>query len=184
MRKAIHFGAGPIQLRSQTVDWVNVDISDQYPQDKVMDYLKISQEFPEHEFSFGFSCHSLEHLSMSRGIRSFFEESRKVIQPGGILRIVVPDLMKVARKYVAGEDLKDIYDGPYFDDVECPAERFKYFCRSFEHTVLFDERLLRFFAEEAGWKNFQIMPFGKSQVPEMCNIDRFESESLISECEA
>lgn len=179
--KIAHFGCGPCIIRSPHAEWVNIDISPEHGPDVVMDYLEMVEKFGENHFSHGFSCHSIEHLSWPEGVVRFFQEARKVIEPGGVLRIVVPDLGLVARKYVNGESLQDIYDGPYFTYKDLPATRFLWWARGWEHTVLFDEQLLRELASDTGWTGFQVMPFGKSSVPELCGKDRFETESSCCE---
>lgn len=50
-----------------------------------------------------YSSHMLEHLD-PQGARDFLREARRVLQPGGVLRIVVPDLAITARDYLANGD--------------------------------------------------------------------------------
>jgi predicted SAM-dependent methyltransferase len=184
MKKLIHFGCGPIILRSKSCEWVNVDISSANYPDIVMDYLKSSEIFGENAFDEGFSCHSLEHCAWPEGVQKFFSEAKKIIKPGGTLRIVVPDLGIIAKKYVAGESLQDVFNGPYWTYKDLPATRFLFWARGWEHTVLFDGQLLRELAEDVGFTDFRVMPFGISQIPELHNLDRFQSESISIECRA
>lgn len=179
MKLGIHAGSGPIHLRSPLIRWVNVDISDAHKPDLCVDCCLLHNHFEEGSIDTYYSCHSLEHYPFPRGVQDFFAVAFRLLKPGGVIRIVVPDLMKVAKKYVAGEDLKDIYEGPFHEGPDFPATRMQFFCRAWQHTVLFDEQLLRYFIEEAGFKNVIPMPFGVSEVPELCGVDRFESESLI-----
>jgi len=111
----------------------------------------------------------------------FLKICHRILRPDGVLRIVVPDLMKVARKYTEGEDLKDIYTGQFYYHLDCPAERFMYFCREWQHTVMFDAGLLRQLLDDAGFRKVKFCAFGQSDTPELRNLDRFESESLIVE---
>ena len=184
MRQFLHLGCGPCIHRSPTCTWVNVDIEESHNPDIAMDYLKMAERFPAASFDGCCIIHSLEHLQWPEGVQTFFRECRKVLKPGGILRIVVPDLGLIARKYVNGESLKDVYDGPYFTYKDLPATRFLWWARGWEHSILFDEQLLREFATDAGWQNFRVMPFGVSQLPEMCGLDRFQTESISVECMA
>lgn len=182
--KIVHFGCGPCIIKSPTAEWVNIDHGPQFGADVCMDYLKVSEMFGENYFDFGLAIHTTEHLFWPSGVQKFFSEAKKVLKPGGRLRIVVPDLKKVATKYVNGEDLKDIYDGPYWTYQDQPATRFMEFCRGWSHTIIFDEQLLRSLADEAGFTDFKVMPFGVSAIPELCNRDRFKSESLSAEMRA
>jgi predicted SAM-dependent methyltransferase len=178
----LHLGCGPIHLPRP---WVNVDIEESHRPDVCLDYLTMSERpdiFRPGSVDFILSVHSIEHLSpYPDGVVRFFREAMAVMRPGGVIRVVVPDLMKAARKYVAGESLKDIYDGPFHYGRDCPAERFVYFCRAWQHTIVFDEPLLSGLMADAGFANVRRMPFGISDVPALCGVDRFESESMSIE---
>jgi len=50
-----------------------------------------------------YSCHMLEHLRQSEA-RDFLEQARRVLRQGGVLRIVVPDLRKLADEYARTHD--------------------------------------------------------------------------------
>lgn len=185
MRYGLHAGCGPVRYESHDdVEWCNMDIQEQHNPDICGSVMELEKHFDLNSYDFIISTHMLEHLPWPAGVQTFFASARKVLKPGGILRIVVPDLKKVATKYVNGEDLKDIYDGPYWTYQDQPATRFMEFCRGWYHTVLFDEQLLRTLAEEAGFTNFKVMPFSVSQIPELSGRDRFESESIQIECSA
>jgi SAM-dependent methyltransferase len=53
-----------------------------------------------------YSSHTLEHLSRSDG-RRLLTECRRVLRPGGVLRILVPDLRHVVDSYLAGRIAAD-----------------------------------------------------------------------------
>ncbi len=185
MRYGLHAGCGPIKYGStHGVTWINMDREARHNPDLVGCVMNLESYFGQDYFSFISSTHMLEHLPWPAGVQKFFSEAKKVLKPGGILRLVVPDLKKVAAKYVAGEDLKDIYDGPYWTYRDQPATRFMEFCRGWDHTIIFDEQLLRSLTEEAGFTDFKVMPFSVSQIPELSGRDRFQSESISVECAA
>lgn len=50
-----------------------------------------------------YTSHMVEHLSKQQAI-SFFKESQRVLVPGGILRIVVPDISKLIQEYHKTKD--------------------------------------------------------------------------------
>ena len=50
-----------------------------------------------------YSSHVLEHIEKN-GAETFLKEMYRVLKPGGVIRIVVPDLEKAARKYIAALD--------------------------------------------------------------------------------
>lgn len=183
MKRFLNLGSGAAHIRQDGVEWVNIDKEQSHTPDLCGDYLGICQLVPEWADGI-ISIHSIEHLSWPLDVIKFFDVTLRVLKPGGTLRLVVPDLMKVAKLYVEGDDLKGIY-GPDFkvEGIDCAATRFMQFCRAWEHTVLFDSGLLRFLLEKAGFTNVRVMPFGKSDIPELNGLDRFESESLSMEAQ-
>lgn len=173
----LHLGCGPIHLSG----FVNIDHEASHNPDVCMDYLGIAERFGEGSASLIFSCHSIEHLAYPAGVVQFFKQAFTTLKPHGTIRLVVPDLMKVAKMYVRGESMRDIYDGPYYAYKDCPAERFMFFARGWSHTVLFDEQLLTMLLQDAGFVNIRVMSFGQSDVSELRGHDRFATESLSLE---
>jgi ubiquinone/menaquinone biosynthesis C-methylase UbiE len=47
-----------------------------------------------------YASHLFEHLSL-KSAKLFMNESYRVLKPGGIIRIVVPDLYKICKKYIS-----------------------------------------------------------------------------------
>ncbi len=67
---------------------------------KNLTYLNVTKRFPYKEatFDFVFSCHLLEHLYIPQA-QTFIGEIFRVLKPGGICRIVVPDLDRIVAEY-------------------------------------------------------------------------------------
>ena len=87
-----------------------------------------------------YSSHTLEHMTKEQG-RRFLEQCYRVLEPGGVIRIVVPDLSCAVKRYLDGS---------------LPAENFV------EHLgVLFIE-------SGSPWKN-RLAPF--IQYPHKCMYD-------------
>jgi len=173
----LHLGCGPIKLPG----FVNIDHSAHWSPDIIMDYLKLSDRFGEGVADAVFSCHSIEHLVFPNEAVRALAQVFRVLKSGGVVRIVVPDLMLVARKYVSGDSLQSIYGGTHFYGRDCPATRFLYFCREWSHTVVFDEPLLTEMMREAGFINVHSCGFGISENYLLSNIDRYPEESLSME---
>ncbi|MEW6330040.1 MAG: methyltransferase domain-containing protein [Pseudomonadota bacterium] len=64
----------------------------------------LRKAFPWNDGSVGaiYSSHTLEHLSKEDG-RNFLSECHRVLRPGGLIRIVVPDLKTIVSEYVSGK---------------------------------------------------------------------------------
>jgi len=55
--------------------------------------------YPDASFDVTYSSHVLEHLTPAEG-RTFLHEQFRVLKPGGVCRVVVPDLETICREYL------------------------------------------------------------------------------------
>lgn len=78
--------------------WVNADLHPTGPGVLAVD-LRGRLPFPDASFDVVYHSHTLEHLPRDVARRAL-EEQRRVLRPGGILRVVVPDLEQLARNYL------------------------------------------------------------------------------------
>jgi predicted SAM-dependent methyltransferase len=78
--------------------WTNVDFRAASPAVIAHD-LRQPLPFADASFSAVYSSHVLEHFS-SAFAPVFLAECRRLLKPGGVLRIVVPDLETIARLYL------------------------------------------------------------------------------------
>lgn len=83
-------------------DWRNLDLVSRDP-DVLAHDLRRSIPFADASFDGVYSSHFLEHLPRRLAPR-FLAECRRVLVPGGVLRLVVPDLEQLARQYLAALD--------------------------------------------------------------------------------
>ena len=79
-------------------DWVNVDIVATGPGVMVHD-LDRGLPFDDDSFDAVYHSHVLEHLAKERA-PVFLDECFRVLKPGGIIRVAVPDLETIARLYL------------------------------------------------------------------------------------
>lgn len=90
----LHLGAGENVLPG----WLNADLHDYGRRDLV--YLDARRPFPlpDESFESVFSEHMLEHLTYSEGL-ACLRECRRVLRPGGRIRVATPSLQKLAGLY-------------------------------------------------------------------------------------
>jgi predicted SAM-dependent methyltransferase len=79
-------------------DWVNADI---VPRDPSVIQCDLSQRlpFPDGDFDVVYHSNVLEHIRRENAL-SFMRECFRVLKPGGILRVAVPDLERICKLYL------------------------------------------------------------------------------------
>jgi predicted SAM-dependent methyltransferase len=92
--KKLNLGCGT-RYRS---DWVNIDIA---PVSTDVARVDIKSRLPFENASFDavYHSHVLEHLSPDEGTQ-LIRECARILKPGGILRIAVPDLEEIVKTYL------------------------------------------------------------------------------------
>jgi predicted SAM-dependent methyltransferase len=92
--------------------FINVDVLPMLPGVIKCDLLS-GIPYPDNYFDAAYHSHVLEHFSQDDG-KKFIAECYRVLKPGGILRIAVPDLENITRQYLkylelalAGEPLAE-----------------------------------------------------------------------------
>lgn len=79
-------------------DWRNLDLYSDDPS-VVQHDVRRGIPFDEEQFEAVYHSHILEHLPPYMG-RQLIAECYRVLKPGGVLRIVVPDLERIAKLYL------------------------------------------------------------------------------------
>jgi predicted SAM-dependent methyltransferase len=79
-------------------DWVNVDVVPAAPAVIAVD-LRRELPFPAQSFDAVYCSHVLEHLDRNEA-QALLGRIHALLRPGGILRVVVPDLEAIARLYL------------------------------------------------------------------------------------
>lgn len=88
--RTILYKAGILSEAHYKVDW---------PDNLIIQDLDKKLPFKDNELQYVFSSHCLEHLSFNNAIQ-VLEEIKRVLAPGGIVRIVLPDLKFYIDKYM------------------------------------------------------------------------------------
>ncbi len=88
-------------------DWTNLDLHPCDPAVKAWN-VNLPLPFADQSFDAVYHSHLLEHLRPNEAL-SFLRECRRVLTPGGIIRIAVPNLETIAQLYL--ETIHDAWDG-------------------------------------------------------------------------
>jgi predicted SAM-dependent methyltransferase len=171
--------------------WVNVDRA---PGPNINCIYDARKKLPFEDGSVKgiFTEHFFEHVDYEEQVPYLLAECRRVLQPGGVIRIIVPDAEKYLRAYVSGgwDELAGIRPlAPGRADVHFPVryntpmELINVVFRQFEeHKFAYDFETLAFVLEQAGFRDIRKQSFGESMAPEIClDLERRASESLYVE---
>jgi ubiquinone/menaquinone biosynthesis C-methylase UbiE len=148
------------KLLNKQVKFFNMEWSDKiYIHD-------LTKSFPWKDNSVNviYSSHTLEHFTKEQGFY-FLSECYRVLEPTGILRIVVPDLKAIVTDYLNGKlpadefiknlDVLYINKGSWVKSALAPFTQFP-------HKCMYDnETLLKIF-NRIGFKSSIMMPFESS----------------------
>jgi FkbM family methyltransferase len=114
----LNIGAGPRAFS----DWVTIDRDSAF----VGNPLNVGKEplpYPDESVEAIYCSHMLDHLDLREG-RFFLAECRRVIKPGGRIRLSVCDLAVFIRRYNEGT-IGELAEGQEaFDEVEAPGLKF------------------------------------------------------------
>jgi predicted SAM-dependent methyltransferase len=91
----LHLGAGPTRLDG----WVNIDV---FPAEVSMN-MSWPLPFEDESVAFVYAGHAFEHLYYAGEALALLREVRRVLAPGGVFRIIVPDMGLFLAKYAAGD---------------------------------------------------------------------------------
>lgn len=91
--RKLHLGCGNIKLNG----WCNVDIKPTIATD-INDDIVLLKKFPDNFADEIYACHVLEHFSHEE-VSVVFKNWKRVLKPGGMLRISVPDIDRIVKIY-------------------------------------------------------------------------------------
>jgi predicted SAM-dependent methyltransferase len=126
-----------------------------------------------------YASHMLEHLDRAEA-RCFLAECRRVLRPGGILRLAVPDLRHAAWQYLRLSDGDGFLRHLQFDldKPRGPVERLhRLLTGGRGHHWMYDRESLVALVEGAGFAEVELMEEGRTRIPEPGGLDLGEREA-------
>jgi predicted SAM-dependent methyltransferase len=152
-RRRLHLGCGWTHLEG----WVNVDLVG-CRADLLWD-IRRELPFPAGSVDAVFLEHVLEHMPYSQGLR-VLENARRVLAPGGVLRVGVPDAGMAARLYAEAPHELDGWRRDHTTPLLVLREVFQ----QDGHVCAWDDSTLCLVLEAAGFPDVQVMPGGTSRI--------------------
>ncbi len=132
-----------------------------------------------------YSSHMLEHLDRGEA-RRFLHEAHRVLAPRGVLRIVVPDLQRLAREYLEHGEADSFMERTMLampKPSSLAARVKRVLAGDRHHHWMYDARSLAQLVEEAGFAEPTPLPAGSTTIadPGALDLRERESESLYLE---
>lgn len=139
-----------------------------------------------------FSSHFIEHLTFEEAI-NFLKECHRVLRPGGILRIVCPDIMIWINKIYKGTDTnffktyKDSLDVPYWenyiypikDKIKTNTQVLNSMIYNWGHKWMWDFQSLKTELESIGFDSIQQMEHLKTNYHKIEELETRLSSDII-----
>lgn len=163
--------------------WINIDNNS----DKNIKKLDLNWDlrnplpFPDNSIDFIFNEHFFEHLSVEEG-QTAMKDLMRILKPGGIMRIAMPDLERVVDNYLYTPLHKDpVIKKHGFAHVKTRAEWMNMSFRWWGHKWLYDWDELKRRLNEAGYSKVKRCKLHKSIHPELRNLEIRDESHLIAE---
>ena len=134
-----------------------------------------------------YSSHMIEHLARWQAL-DLVRECRRVLRPGGVLRLATPDLEAWVREYLAG----DTSSGPTPADSfmeklatfrDAPGSGAQRFVRravgSSQHQWLYDAVSLSYLLREGGFPDPVVRRFRDGDVPDLEQLEDHEDSLFV-----
>jgi predicted SAM-dependent methyltransferase len=132
-----------------------------------------------------YSSHMIEHLDRP-GAKAFLMEARRVLRPGGIVRVCAPDLALLVRAYTATGDADTLVARSHMCQRAPGGVRARMKMALIgprHHLWMYDGTSLARLLTDAGFTNVAIMPAGTTNIPEPGDLNLAErvDESIYVE---
>ncbi len=135
--------------------------------------------FPNSTVQGIFSEHFIEHLTRPQAI-AFLRECRRVLCPGGVVRVATPDLEQVIGDYQGDWRSRPWLAQYGYEWIGTRCEMLNIAFREWGHQWLYDEEELVRIAELAGLAFKRRWPIGVSDVPQFQHVE-YRGESMVLE---
>jgi predicted SAM-dependent methyltransferase len=187
-KKVSKKASGPIMLNvgcgtDYKKGWVNIDNnSDNNIKELDVNWdLRNPLPYKANSVDYIFNEHLIEHLTVEEA-RVVIKDLMRVLKPGGVLRIAMPNLEEVVDQYKKLPISKDPTIKRFkLTYIKTKAERINIAFRDWGHKWLYDPEELTRRLKEAGCKNITQCKFGRSKHSALRGLEIREESSLIME---
>lgn len=177
----LQIGSGPVRLPG----WLNSDL---ISGDVHLD-LDRRLPLPDTAFRYAFGEHVIEHLSERTGA-ALLAELRRILRPGGVLRLTTPDLRKILALYedrnpeISRDEYARFLGGVTGKRYERPGQLLNDYLRLWGHLHVYDEEDLTARLLEAGFADVARVEPGESAHPALRGVERHGGAAWVNRAEA
>ncbi|NTA39814.1 class I SAM-dependent methyltransferase [Agrobacterium salinitolerans] len=166
----LNIGCGPVIFDG----WINIDI-DHVDADVNADVTK-GLEFEDNSVSFVFAEHFIEHLPRVEAVK-FLKECRRVMRPGGVIRLSTPDLDELVDAYIARDAGRW---GQLWQPINA-AHMLNEAFYSWGHQFLYNREEMTALLKEAGLPNIRWCNHRQSIFKELSGLEArpFHNEIIV-----
>lgn len=163
--------------------WINIDNNS----DDNIEKLDLSHDlrnplpYKDNTVDYIFNEHFFEHLTVEEG-QGAMKEFMRVLIPGGVMRIAMPDLAQAVEAYCdtkwKDREFMKKFD---LDFVQTRAELLNMNFRWWGHQWLYDWEELERRLKQAGYTKIKQCEYHISDHPHLCNLETRDESVLIAE---
>lgn len=170
-RTRLHLGSSNHLMEG----WLNTDL---FPSAGVMTLdATIQYPFESNSFDLVFSEHMIEHVPHEAALK-MLRECYRVLKPGGVIRVVTPDLAKILSVYPSPKDpqsdrylkwMSSTFTPDAREDIE--AHVINAFFRMWGHQFLYDQSTLTNTLTKCGFNKIEKHELGQSNCEDLRNLE-------------
>ena len=173
----LEVGCGPYPNKEH---FINLDYEWRPGVDVCWDIVKKEYPFPDNSFKGIYTEHCLEHIGLEN-LKSNLKEFYRILKPGGIVRIIVPDGELYCRLYV--DQLNGLETKlPYQEQYISSMARINGLFRNHGHLFIHDFQTFKILMKEIGFKKITKCIFREGEVSLLLKDSEYRKhESLYLE---
>jgi predicted SAM-dependent methyltransferase len=179
---SLNVGSGGFGLNG----WINLDATANHANTFCTHDLRCALPFSEGSVKRILAEHVIEHMDFKDDVPRIFREFHRVLQPGGVVRIIVPDAERFMSAYLnKGSEQWAALGFPTLpSDMNTPIELVNHvFHQGGEHCFGWDFTAMEFYLHRAGFAQIIRQTYGKSNDAELA-IDQPNHEKYSLYVEA